>query len=138
MSIKSVAHVCIKTSDLDATTRFYCGALGLKKTFDFMRNGKVIGFYMKAANETFIEVFLADELEKIGKQPLNHFCLEVDSIQAVRQSLVDQGFIAGEVKMGADNSYQFWMKDPNGMDIEFHEYTAQSAQRTGGVVEVNW
>ncbi len=26
MSIKSLAHVCIKTADLDATAAFYCGA----------------------------------------------------------------------------------------------------------------
>ena len=91
MNIKSVAHVCIKTSDLDATTGFYCGALGMKKMFDFTRKGKSIGFYPKAANETFIEVFLADEVAKIEKQVLNHFCLEVDSIQAVRQSLAAQG-----------------------------------------------
>src|SRR5277367_5575109 len=74
MSIKSLAHVCIKTTDLDATTDFYCGALDMKRLFDFTKKGKVIGFYMKAANETFIEVFLADEAEKIGKQVLNHFC----------------------------------------------------------------
>jgi len=138
MSIKSIAHVCLKSTDLDATTDFYCGALGLKKVFDFTRKGQVIGFYMKADNETFIEVFLADEIDKIGKQVLNHFCLEADSIQAVRKSLVDRGFTAGEIKMGCDNSYQFWMKDPSGLDIEFHEYTDTSSQRLGGPVEVNW
>jgi catechol 2,3-dioxygenase-like lactoylglutathione lyase family enzyme len=138
MSIKSVAHVCIKSSDLDATTEFYCGALGMKRIFDFTRQGKIIGFYLKAANETFIEVFHADEVEKIGKQVLNHFCLEVDSIEAVRQSLVERGYTAREIKLGCDQSYQFWMKDPNGMDIEFHEYTPKSTQITGGVVEVDW
>jgi catechol 2,3-dioxygenase-like lactoylglutathione lyase family enzyme len=138
MSIKSVAHVCIKTSDLDATAAFYCGALGMKRMFDFTRKGRIIGFYMKAANETFIEVFLADEVEKIDKQVLSHFCLEVDSIQAVRKSLVERGHSPKEINMGADNSYQFWMKDPNGMDIEFHEYTDRSSQFTGQVVEVDW
>ena len=138
MSIKSVAHVCLKSTDLNATADFYCGALGMKKVFDFIRQGKVIGFYMKAANETFIEVFLTDEVEKIGKQVLNHFCLEVDSIEAVRKSLIDRGYTVQDIKMGCDNSHQFWMKDPNGLDVEFQEYTDQSLQRLGGVVEVNW
>lgn len=138
MSIKSVAHVCLKSTDLDATSEFYCGALGMKRMFDFTRQGKVVGFYLKAANATFIEVFHTAEIEKIDKQVLNHFCLEVDSIEVVRQSLVERGYAAGDIKLGCDRSYQFWMKDPNGMDIEFHEYTDKSAQRTGGIVEVNW
>jgi len=138
MSIKSLAHVCIKTTNLDATTAFYCGALRMKKIFDFTKKGKVIGFYMKAANETFVEVFLADEIEKSGKQALAHFCLETDSIEALRKELIERGYAPGEIKMGADNSFQFWMKDPNGIDFEFHQYTDQSSQATGRDVEVDW
>ena len=138
MTIQSVAHVCIKTTDLDATRDFYCGALGLEKLFDFMRKGKLIGFYMKTANDTFIEVFLADEVEKIGKQYLNHFCLETDDIEALHQRLVECGYEPRKITMGSDQSHQFWMKDPNGMEIEFQEYTDKSSQRTGQTVEVNW
>jgi len=138
MSIQSFAHACIKTTNLDATTDYYCGALGLKKFFNFTKQGKVIGFYMKADNETFIEVFLADEVEKIGKQVLNHFCLETKSIEALRKTLVERGYAPGEIRMGGDQSPQFWMKDPNGLDVEFQEYTEKSSQRTGQDVEVNW
>ena len=138
MSIKSLAHVCIKSADLNATTDFYCGALGMKRLFDFTRKGKVIGFYMKAGNTTFIEVFEAGEVTPIDKQVLNHLCLETDDIAALRQSLAQRGLAPGEVKMGADNSYQFWMKDPHGMAIEFHQYTDKSSQFTGQTVEVDW
>lgn len=138
MTIKSVAHVCIKTTDLDATRDFYCGALGLEKLFDFMRKGKLIGFYMKTVNSTFVEVFLADEVEKINKQHLNHFCLETDDLAALHQSLVERGYAPKAIIMGADQSPQFWMKDPNGMDVEFQEYTDKSSQLTGQTVEANW
>ena len=138
MSIQSVAHVCLKTTNLDATEDFYCGALGLKKHFNFTKQGKIIGFYMKASNETFVEVFLADETEKLGKQVLNHFCLETDSLEGLRKTLVERGYAPGEIKMGADQSFQFWMKDPNGLDVEFQEYTEKSSQITGQNVEVNW
>ena len=30
------------------------------------------------------------------------------------------------------------MKDPNGMDLEFQEYSDKSAQRVPYTVEVNW
>jgi catechol 2,3-dioxygenase-like lactoylglutathione lyase family enzyme len=138
MTIKSVAHVCIKTTDLKATSDFYCEALGLTKMFDFMRKGKLIGFYMKTGNDTFIEVFLADEVEKIGKQFLNHFCLETDEIEALHKKLSERGYEPRAIVMGADRSHQFWMKDPNGMELEFQEYTTRSSQRTGQTVEVNW
>jgi catechol 2,3-dioxygenase-like lactoylglutathione lyase family enzyme len=138
MSIKSLAHVCIKSANLDATTAFYCGELGMKRLFDFTRQGKVIGFYMKADNTSFIEVFEAGEVTPIEQQVLNHLCLETDDIVALQKTLAARGLQPGEVKMGADNSYQFWMKDPNGMSIEFHQYTDKSSQFTGEPVEVNW
>ena len=138
MSIKSVAHVCLKTTNLDATADFYCGALGMKKIFDFTKNGKIVGFYMKASNETFIEAFLVDDVEKVDKQALSHFCLETDSIKDLKKSLTERGYSTGDIHLGADNSYQFWMKDPNGLDFEFHEYTEKSSQRTCKDVEVNW
>jgi len=138
MSIKSLAHVCIKSPDLDATTAFYCGALGMKRLFDFTRQGKVIGFYMKADNTTFIEVFAAGEVTPIEQQVLNHLCLETDDIVALQKALAARGLDPGDVKMGVDHSYQFWMKDPHGMAIEFHQYTDTSAQFTGEPVEVNW
>lgn len=138
MKIKALAHVCIKTTDLAATSDFYCGALGMKKQFNFLRGGKVIGFYIKAGNASFIEVFHADEVEKIGKEVLNHFCLETDDMEGLRQSLVARGYQPGEIKMGADSSYQFWMQDPNGMAMEFHQYTDASTQFSGKDVEVNW
>jgi catechol 2,3-dioxygenase-like lactoylglutathione lyase family enzyme len=138
MPIKSLAHVCLKTTDLNATAAFYCGALGMTKHFDFVRRGQVIGFYMKMANDTFVEVFLADEIEKIDKQILHHFCLETESLEDLRNHLIQRGYSPGELKMGADHTPQFWMKDPNGMDLEFQEYTPASAQLTGRPVEVNW
>ncbi len=138
MSIKSVAHVCLKSTDLDATAEFYCGALGLTRHFDFTREGKVIGFYMKTVNETFVEVFLADEIAKIEKQVLNHFCLETEDLKALHEKLVARGYAPGPIKLGADQTWQFWMADPNGMALEFQEYGERSSQRTGQPVEVNW
>ena len=140
MTIKSVAHVCIKTTDLDATSRFYCDALGMKKHFNFVKNGRTIGFYMKASdNRTFVEVFLVDNAPPSSTAcTLSHFCLETDSLEQTWRNLVEAGYKPGDMKMGADATPQFWMKDPNGMDLEFQQYTAESSQQTGRDVEVNW
>src|ERR1700712_4247757 len=118
MHIKSVAHVCIKTTDLKAARDFYCKALGMKKIFNFTRRGDVIGFYLKASEQTFIEVFIAEEVDPLAKQVLNHFCLETEEIENLRRDLLARGYSPGEIKMGADGTFQFWMNDPGGLAIE--------------------
>ena len=110
----------------------------MKRLFDFTRKGEVIGFYMKADNTSFIEVFAADQVTPIEQQVLNHLCLETSDIVALQKSLAARGLEPGPVHLGADKSYQFWMKDPNGMSIEFHQYTDTSSQFTGESVEVDW
>jgi len=138
MSIKSIAHVCIFTADLDATLRFY-SAMGIHKQFDFIKQGRVIGFYLRVSDNNFIEVFekaSAGEVTTAGN--LGHLCLETEDIEGLRQKLADAGYQPGAVKLGCDQTYQFWIKDPNGVEIEFHQYTAQSAQFAQAPVEVSW
>jgi hypothetical protein len=36
------------------------------------------------------------------------------------------------------HTWQFWIEDPNGLPVEFQQYTPESAQRTGLPVEINW
>jgi Glyoxalase/Bleomycin resistance protein/Dioxygenase superfamily len=117
---------------------FYCGALGMQRLFNFTQKGETIGFYIKASNDTFIEVFRTNDTQPTTDgQILNHFCLETDSIEKLRQTLVEQGHAPREIIMGADNALQFWIQDPNGLDIEFQQYTEYSSQFTGKNVEVN-
>jgi len=138
MSILSLGHACIKTTSLERTAAFYCEAIGMKRHFDFTRAGKIIGFYLKASNDTFIEVFLAAELENTNLRCLNHFCLESDDLEGLHRRLVDHGYDPGKITMGADRTWQFWLKDPNGLDVEFQQYTAESTQRTGADCAVDW
>jgi hypothetical protein len=110
----------------------------MQKLFNFTRKGEVIGFYIKASNDTFIEVFRTDDTEPAANGGiLHHFCLETDSIENLRQTLVDGGYAPREMITGADNSLQFWVQDPNRLDIEFQQYSDRSSQFTGKNVEVN-
>src|SRR5437016_5871423 len=117
---------------------FYCGALGMQKLFGFTQKGEVIGFYLKPSNDTFIEVFRTGDTEQASDgRILSHFCFETDSIETLWQTLVEQGYAPREIIMGADNALQFWIQDPNGLDIEFQQYMEHSSQFTGKNVEVN-
>ncbi|MEI8313767.1 MAG: VOC family protein [Verrucomicrobiota bacterium] len=136
--IKTLAHVCILSRDLDRTLEFYCGALGLRRKFDFFKGEELIGFYLEIDPGHYIEVFKGDTVPEPQGRRITHFCLEVDDIGKVRASLISHGIGATEKKKGSDGSWQIWCKDPDGTDIEFHEYTAESSQITGTRCIVNW
>ncbi len=129
--ISRLAHVCLVTPDLAATERFYCSCLGLEKTFDFVRAGEVVGFYLRVADGTYIEVFRQPAVQDQAAHPLRHICFEVEDIDATIRHLKSQGVEVTAKKMGADHSWQAWTADPAGVKIEFHQYTPESTQLTG-------
>ena len=133
--IKQLAHINIRTKDLQGTHDFYCQALGFTHGFDFQKNGKWFGYYLKAGSQTFIEVFEGDP-GQVGN--INHLALEVDDLDESLERLRKCGIPVGEKKLGADQSWQAWLEDPNGVRIELHQYTAESSQLTGQTCIVNW
>lgn len=139
MLIKTLAHLCLVTHDLDATQHFYCDVLGLKKQFEFLRKGERCGFYLEVSPMHFIEVFSTDE--DLSGHPtharIKHFCLEVENIDAVEARLGEHNIESWGKKLGADNSWQLWCRDPSGTEIEFHQYTPESTQLTGETCHVD-
>jgi catechol 2,3-dioxygenase-like lactoylglutathione lyase family enzyme len=136
--IKALAHLCIHSKDLNRSLDFYCGALGLKRHFDFFKDGVLFGFYLQVAPGQFIEIFKADPAAKIGGQRIHHFCLEVDDLDAMRDALIKHGAEVTQKKKGCDETWQFWCKDPDGVDLEFQQYTPKSSQFTKTNCIVDW
>jgi len=100
------------------------------KAFDFIRNDRVVGFYLEVPRGGYVEVFQQDAIDLTAKSPIQHLCLEVDDIDAVGLRLTENGYEATEKALGADHSWQTWTTDPSGVKIEFHQYTADSSQVT--------
>jgi glyoxylase I family protein len=136
--IKNLAHICILAKDLNRSLNFYCGALGLKRHFDFLKNGELFGFYLAVAPGQFIEIFKTDPGAEIRSQQIHHFCLEVDDIDALRDGLVKHGVEVTTKKLGCDQTWQCWCKDPDGTEVEFQQYTARSSQFTRTNCIVDW
>jgi catechol 2,3-dioxygenase-like lactoylglutathione lyase family enzyme len=126
--IKRIAHLCIISKDLAATESFYTNALGLKKAFYFLHNGTVTGFYLAVGDDSFIEVFLTDQAPDGKSSAIQHFCLEVDSIDEIAARVKKAGYEITDKQLGSDKSWQAWITDPNGVRIELHEYTPESSQ----------
>ena len=133
--IKRLAHICIHTSSLDTTAAFYCGALGMDRHFEFEKDGKPFGYYLSAGSGTYIEVFKGDP-GMVGN--IQHLALEVDDIDSAIARIREHGFSIGDKSMGADDSWQAWMEDPNGVKIELHQYTPKSCQIIRRTCIVNW
>ena len=110
--IKALAHLCIFSKDLNRTRDFYCGALGLKPHFDFFKNGELFGFYLEAAPRQFVEFFKADAAPEIRGQRIHHFCFEVENIDALHEKLAKAGVEMTPKKLGCDQTWQCWCKDP--------------------------
>jgi len=135
---KRLAHVCILAEDLATTEKFYCETLGMEKAFDFVKNDAPYGFYAKAGEMTFIEVFMQTQDVNRERPVVTHFCLEVEDLDAVIETLEGRGVEVTNKKRGGDTSWQAWITDPNGVRIELMQYTETSSQYTGNTVQVDW
>lgn len=129
--IKGIAHVCIGTLDLAATERFYCSGLGMPKVFNFIRQGEVVGFYLKVAAGSYVEVFKKDKVVPQPDASIRHLCIEVSDMDETAARLKANGYETTAKKVGLDQNWQAWVTDPSGVQIEFHQYTPGSSQFTG-------
>jgi len=146
--IKQLAHLCLKTSQLERMTAFYCDALGARVRFRYRNQaGEPVGAYLDLGGGTFVEIFDHADAHRRSKSPkplepleeprdpwlsrYNHFCLQVEGLDAYVAGLASRGVEVTGRKTGNDHSRQAWIKDPDGNQIELQEYTAQSRQLTG-------
>lgn len=136
--VKQLAHICIMSRDLAATQRFYCDLLGLERTFDFYKDGTLIGFYLGLGSRTFIEVFHNAQATTGATLLIDHLCLEVVDMDATIAHIRAQGYEISDKSFGCDNTWQSWITDPGGVRIELFEYTDASSQFSGNDCLVDW
>ncbi|MDE2776057.1 MAG: VOC family protein [Chloroflexota bacterium] len=134
---KRLAHVCIGATDLAATEHFYIDLLGMDKAFDFYRDDRQIGFYLRAGESTFIEVFVEPGAPQEERPLIRHFCLEVDDLEGAIAALKSKGIEVSEKKLGGDGAWQAWITDPAGIRIELMQYGQASSQFSGRRVELS-
>jgi catechol 2,3-dioxygenase-like lactoylglutathione lyase family enzyme len=131
-----LAHVCIESSDLEATERYYA-CLGLRRQFEFRnRQGMLVGYYLRFDDRSFIEVIRVEAVRQEGA--VRHFAIEADDLDAVRQRLIAAGFDASERRLEGDHAWMVTSRDPNGVYIEVQQYSAASLQLRGGVCTVDY
>lgn len=131
-----LAHVCIETTDLPATETFY-RRLGAERRFEFRNLQKeLIGLYMYFGEETYIELVKVAAPRPEGA--INHFALQVSDVELARQQLLQENIEVTEKELGVDHTWMITCRDPNGVYIEFHQYTADSLQQRGGTCCIDY
>jgi catechol 2,3-dioxygenase-like lactoylglutathione lyase family enzyme len=132
-----LAHVCLHVAHLETSCAFYA-KLGFTSRFRFTREGKLFGAYLEIAPGNFVELFEDPSRTPTGSGSLRHFCLETDDMAAVMARLDAEGVPYTPNKKGCDDTWQIWLRDPDGNDFEVHQYTPTSRQITGGDIEADW
>ena len=110
--IKTLAHICIFSKDLNRSLDFYCGTLGLRRHFDFIKDGELFGFYLQIDANHFIEIFKAGPTEAAGGQRIHHLCLEVDDLDAMREALIQRGVEVKPQKEGLRRDLAILVQGP--------------------------
>ena len=136
--IKQLSHINIGSYDLATSEHFYCNILGMEKTFEFFKDGEPYGFFTGAGNTTFVEVFTEENEIKDTPTIMRHLCLEVEDLEAAIAEIRVKGWEITDKKFGCDNSWQAWITDPSGVQIELMQYTKESSQFTGKPCDVDW
>lgn len=140
----ALGHCALQTRQLDRALDFYENVLGLEKHFFLRReDGSIWLVYLRTKSGQFIELFnIPDGDFSPHNATFRHFCLIVNNIEQAAAELQEkkQDLYYGPTTMGnlapspfikhmgKCGSYGFFICDPDGNQIEFHEFTPMSLQ----------
>jgi lactoylglutathione lyase len=120
--IVGVAHIGLRTSDLEAARNFYGHYLGFQEPFTVDKpSGGLMLTYFKVNDHQYIEVF--PELKRADQDRLSHIAFETTNARQLRDYLASRGVKVPEtLRRGLDGNLSFMIQDPDGHNIEFVEY----------------
>jgi catechol 2,3-dioxygenase-like lactoylglutathione lyase family enzyme len=113
--ITGISHIAVYTSDAAATDHFYREIMGAVKAPD-PENSKGVRYMVSATQ--FIEVLPLPADAGINR--LDHTAWKTEDAQALRRWLGSKSYkVPDHVERGADGSFWFDVKDPEGNKVEF-------------------
>jgi lactoylglutathione lyase len=123
--IVGVAHIGLRTDDLEAARRFYGGVLGFEEPFSYDRpaaeGGGMLLTYFKVNDHQYIEVF--PELKDPKEDRLSHISFETSDVEQLRSYLASKGVkVPAKLEPMGDGNQGFEIPDPDGHVVEFTQY----------------
>jgi catechol 2,3-dioxygenase-like lactoylglutathione lyase family enzyme len=127
--IVGVAHIGLRTDDLAAARKFYTGILGFAEPFSLdhpaSEGGGMLLTYFKVNDHQYIEVF--PELKDPKQDRLSHISFETLDAEQMRVYLASCGVkVPDKLEPMLDGNRGFDVTDPDGHDVEFVEFRANS------------
>jgi lactoylglutathione lyase len=122
--ILGVAHIGVRTDNLDASRKFYGGVLGFEEPFMLDKpKGEGTGLlltYFKVNDHQFVEVF--PELTDAKQDRLSHIAFETTDAEQLRAYLGSKGVkVPEKLDPMLDGNRGFEVTDPDGHTVEFVE-----------------
>jgi lactoylglutathione lyase len=123
--ILGVAHISLYAHDFQASRSFYREFLGFEEPYSLNKpDGSPSMTFFKINERQYIE--LSPET-KSNSDRLNHFALQTDDAEAMRQYLGSRGVkVPDHVPKGRIGNLNFMIKDPEGHSVEIVEYPPDS------------
>jgi catechol 2,3-dioxygenase-like lactoylglutathione lyase family enzyme len=120
--IIGVAHIGLKTDNLDVARAFYGHDLGFAEAFTLDKpTGGLMLTYFKVNDHQYIEIF--PELKSETEDRLSHIAFETTDARQLRDYLASRGVKVPEtLKPGLDGNLSMMIKDPDGHNVEFVQY----------------
>jgi len=127
--ILGVAHIGLRTDNLEQARKFYGGILGFQEPFTYSENGKLLLTYFKVNDHQYIEVF--PELKDPKQDRLSHISFETTDAQQLRDYLASKGVkVPEKLEPMGDGNRGFDVTDPDGHDVEFVQLMPGSLHET--------
>ena len=133
LGLTSIAHLAIRTRDIDAMVAFYTEKLGFAEMFRLNQdNGSLMLVYLRITDDQYLELFPNGTGDgPAGPQAvgLNHLCLTAPDLDATVAGLTARGVtLTRPLQLGRDGNRQAWIADPEGNRIELMEMSPTSRQ----------
>jgi lactoylglutathione lyase len=129
-NVKSIVHVALDVSNIEASLEFYVGKLGFEEMYrvEFAKRLGIVN--LRITDTQYLELFpvAADApapAHNVGG--LHHLCLAVEDIDAVIAEITARGVVLTRPrKLGMDGNVQAWIADPDGNRIELMQVSPGS------------
>ncbi len=122
--IKGQHHVAINVSERDRSVAFYRDVLGFEIESEVVRpNDRMI---FMCAHGIMLEIFVDPSCPPRVTEPeamgLRHLCFHATELEKEHARVKALGYEPEEIKPHPGTPYRlFFVKDPDGLPIEFHE-----------------
>jgi catechol 2,3-dioxygenase-like lactoylglutathione lyase family enzyme len=131
--IIGVAHIGLRTDNLDASRKFYTGILGFEEPFTYSRpaseGGGLLLTYFKVNDHQYVELF--PELKDPKQDRLSHIAFETSDAEQLRAYLASKGVqVPKTLEPMGDGNRGFDVTDPDGHTVEFVQLMPGSLHST--------